>query len=264
MTAVFESILRRDRWIVAAALLLVNLLAWAWLLSGVGMGMDVIEMTRHSSMSMDMMGTPVWTPGYIILMFSLWWIMMIAMMLPSATPTILLAAALNRRSTASKPPFGPTSLFAAGYLLAWAGFSAIAVTAQWWMQQNGWLNSMLVGQSQLINGFLLLAAGLWQFSPWKQACLNHCKSPVEFLTTKRREGKSGALQMGLTHGGYCLGCCWFLMALLFVGGVMNLYWIIGLTIYVWVEKILPGGVLISRLMGVLLALWGLGLITGHI
>jgi len=237
VTLLFESILRRDRWIVAAALVLVSLLAWAWLLSGAGMGMDAFEMTRHSLMSMDMMDAPVWTPGYIVLMFFMWWIMMVAMM---------------------------TSLFAAGYLLAWAGFSTIAVAAQWWMQQNGWLNNMLVGQSQVINGILLLAAGLWQFSPWKHACLNHCKSPVEFLTTQRREGKSGALQMGLTHGGYCLGCCWFLMALLFVGGVMNLYWIIGLTIYVWIEKILPGGVLISRLMGVFLAIWGLGLLTGQI
>ena len=122
---------------------------------------------------------------------------------------------------------------------------------------------MLVGQSQIINGLLLLAAGLWQFSPWKYACLKHCKSPVEFLTTQRREGKSGALQMGLKHGGYCLGCCWFLMALLFVGGVMNLFWIIGLTIYVWVEKILPGGEFISRLMGALLAIWGLGILAGQ-
>jgi len=264
VTAVFESILRRDRWIVAAALLLVSLLAWTWLLSGAGMGMDAFEMTRHSRMSMDMMEPPVWTMGYIVLMLFMWWIMMVAMMLPSATPTILLAAALNRRSNASKPPFGSTGLFATGYLLAWAVFSAIAVAAQWWMQQNGWLNNMLVGQSQLINGLLLLAAGLWQFSPWKHACLKHCKSPVEFLTAQRREGNSGALQMGLIHGGYCLGCCWFLMALLFVGGVMNLVWIIGLTIYVWVEKILPGGVVISRLMGVLLAIWGLGLLMGQI
>jgi len=221
-------------------------------------------MTRHSRMSMDMIDTPVWTPAYIALMFFMWWIMMIAMMLPSASPTILLAAALNRRSTASRPPFGSTGLFVTGYLLAWAGFSCVAVTAQWWMQQNGWLNNMLVGQSTLINGLLLVTAGLWQFSPWKHACLKHCKSPVEFLTTQRREGGTTALQMGLTHGGYCLGCCWFLMALLFVGGVMNLYWIIGLTIYVWVEKIMPGSQFIGRLMGALLALWGFGILTGII
>jgi predicted metal-binding membrane protein len=140
----------------------------------------------------------------------------------------------------------------------------IAVSAQWWMQKNGWLNNMLVGQSHLLNGSLLLIAGIWQFTPWKHACLKHCKSPVEFLTSQRRKDKSASLFIGLHHGGYCLGCCWFLMALLFVGGVMNLYWIIGLTIYVWVEKVTPTGELISRLMGVILALWGLGLLVGYI
>lgn len=264
MTGVFESILKRDRWIVAVTLVLVSSLAWAWLLSGAGMAMNAFEMTRHSRLGMDMMDSPVWTINYIILMFFMWWIMMIAMMLPSAAPTILLAAALNRRSKATTPPFGSTGLFTAAYLLAWAGFSIIAVVVQWWMQQNGWLNNMLVGQSWLINGLLLLAAGLWQFSPWKHACLKHCQSPVEFLTTQRQQGKSAALQMGLLHGAYCLGCCWFLMALLFVGGVMNLYWIVGLTIYVWVEKVASGGELISRLMGTLLALWGLGILTGFI
>jgi len=220
------------------------------------MGMTAFEMTRHSRMSMDMMEPPVWSTAYIALMFFMWWIMMIAMMLPSAMPTIMLAAALNRRSTADRPPFGSTGLFATGYLLVWAGFSMIAVGAQWWMQQNGWLNNMLVGQSPAINGCLLLLAGVWQFSPWKLACLRHCQSPVEFLTRQRRAGKSGALQMGLKHGGYCLGCCWFLMALLFIGGVMNLYWIIGLAIYVWVEKMLPVGLHLDRLMGAILAVWG--------
>jgi len=252
-----ESILRQDRVIVGLALILVSGLSWVYILFGAGMGMDAFEMTRLSRMSMGMMNPPVWTSAYVVLMFFMWWIMMIAMMLPSATPVILLAAALNRRSAASPPPFGSTSLFAAGYLLAWGGFSVIAVTTQWWMQQYGWLNSMLVSQNQVVNGLLLLAAGLWQFSPWKYACLAHCKSPVEFLTKQRLETHPGALWMGLKHGGYCLGCCWFLMALLFVGGVMNLYWIIGLTLYIWIEKMLPGDRFISRLTGVLLTLWGL-------
>ena len=224
------------------------------------MGMDAFEMTRHSRMSMDMMNPPVWTASYIVLMFFMWWIMMIAMMLPSATPAILLSAALNRRSSASKPPFGPAGLFTTGYLLAWAGFSLIAVSIQWWMLQIGWLNNMLVGQSRSINGLLLLVAGLWQFSPWKQSCLRHCRSPVEFLTRQRSQRKTAALQMGLKHGGYCLGCCWFLMALLFVGGVMNLFWIFGLTIYVWVEKMLPANLRVDRYMGTLLTIWGAGLL----
>ena len=264
MNPVIESVLRRDRLIVGISLVLVSVLSWAYVLSGAGMGMDAFEMTRHSLMSMDMMDVPVWTADYIVLMFFMWWIMMIAMMLPSASPAILLAAALNRRSKATEPPFGPTGLFTAAYLLSWAGFSMIAVSMQWWMQQNGWLNNMLVGQSRTINGLFLLLGGLWQFSPWKYACLRHCQSPVGFLTQHRRPGKSGALQMGLLHGAHCLGCCWFLMVLLFVGGVMNLYWIVGLTIYVWVEKMLPASLRIDRLMGILLLVWGLALMSGTI
>ena len=257
-----ESVLRNDRRIVLGALVLVSFLAWGWMLSGAGMGMGAFEMTRHINMSMNVMEPPVWTSNYLVLMFFMWWIMMIAMMLPSATPIILLTAALNRRSTSTSPPFGPTGMFVAGYLFAWAGFSIIAVGFQWWMQHNGWLNSMLVGQSRSINGLLLLLAGVWQFSPWKAACLQHCQSPVEFVTRQRRNGKSGALKMGLTHGGFCLGCCWFLMTLLFVGGVMNLYWIIGLTVYVWLEKTLPFGTKASRFIGVLLTIWGLYLLSG--
>ena len=251
MTTMLESILKRDRWIVASTLVLINSLAWGWLLSTTGMGMD-------------MMDQPAWTMGYIVLMFFLWWMMMIAMMLPIASPTILLAAALNRRPIASVPGFGSTGFFTTGYLLAWAGFSFIAVAAQWWMQDIGWLNNMLISQRHSVSGILLFVAGLWQFTPWKYACLQHCKSPVEFLTDERDRGQSSALQMGLKHGAFCPGYCWFLMALLFVGGVMGMLWIIGLTIYIWIEKIVPGGETISRLMGGLLALWGLGLLTGII
>jgi len=264
MSPVIESVLRRDRLVVGLSLILVTSLSWAYILAGAGMGMDAFEMTRHSRMSMDMMDTPVWTASYTVLMFFMWWIMMVAMMLPSASPAILLAAALNRRSKATQPPFGPTGLFAAAYLLAWAGFSMLAVSVQWWMQNNGWLNNMLVGQSQTINGLLLLLAGLWQFSPLKYACLRHCQSPVGFLTQHRHPGKAGALRMGLLHGAHCLGCCWFLMALLFVGGVMNLYWIVGLALYVWVEKMLPASLRVDRLMGILLLICGGALLTGLI
>jgi len=252
-----EDIIRRDRLVVAASLVAVSLLAWAWVLAGAGMDMTAFEMTRHGRMAMAMTDPPRWTAAYGALMFFMWWIMMVAMMLPSAAPAILLAAALNRRSRASRPPFGPTGAFTAGYLLAWGGFSALAVTAQWWMQQKGLINQLLVGQNRVINGSLLLIAGLWQFSPWKHACLRHCASPAEFLTRYRRAGGGGALTMGLRHGAYCLGCCWFLMGLLFFGGVMNLFWITGLALYVWIEKALPGNRRVARLMGGVLCAWGL-------
>jgi len=241
---------------VVGALLLVTTLAWAWLLAGAGMGMDAFEMTRHSLMRMPWTEPAPWSAPYALLMTSMWWIMMIAMMLPAATPMILLAAALNRRADPASPPFGGVAAFTGGYLLAWGAFSVAAATLQWWLAQSGLLNAMLVSTSERFAGGVLMVAGLWQFSPWKAACLRHCRSPVQFLTRHRRPGQLGGLVMGVHHGLHCLGCCWFLMMLLFVGGVMNLYWIIGLAAYVWLEKAMPGGPWVSRVVGVVLIAWG--------
>ena len=252
-----EQALRRDRLLVAFAVLLVTALAWAWLVAGAGMGMSGFEMTRHTRMGMDMMPPPAWDLAYVVLMFFMWWIMMVAMMLPSAAPMILTAAALNRRSAASSHPFGGTGAFTLGYLAAWGVFSLLAVAAQWALQATDFISGMLFSTSNTLSGLLLLLAGAWQFTPWKQACLRHCRGPVEFLVNHRRAGNRGAFVMGAHHGLYCLGCCWFLMALLFVGGVMNLYWIIGLAVYVWLEKTLPGGVVVSRATGAVLMAWGL-------
>ncbi len=253
-----EKILKHERLVVVIGLLLVVILAWGYTLSGAGMEMNVFEMTSHASEST---ATADWTPAYIALMLTMWWVMMIAMMLPSAAPTILLAAALNNRSTSDQPPFGNTGFFTFGYLLAWLFFSAVAVTAQWFLQNAGQLSAMMQSQNQFLTAGLLIAAGAWQLSPIKQACLRHCRSPVEFLTRRRRPGNRGALLMGAEHGSYCLGCCWFLMALLFVGGVMNLYWIVGLAFYVLVEKLLPWGEWIGKTTGVVLLGWGLVVLT---
>jgi predicted metal-binding membrane protein len=217
-------------------------------------------MTRHSQMDMDMMGNATWNLPYIVLMFFMWWIMMIAMMLPSATPVILLAAALNRRAEPGRVPYGPATMFASGYLLMWAVFSIFAVLLQWSLQESALISGMLKSKTPVLSAVLLLAAGIWQFTPWKYACLRHCRGPVEFLSQNRRPGNKGALIMGAHHGLYCLGCCWFLMVILFVGGVMNLLWIAGLAIYVWVEKILPAGELASKVMGGLLIAWSIGIL----
>ena len=260
MSLLLESLLRRDRNIVAGSLVLVALACWAFLLTGAGMGMSGLEMTRHSLMKMDGMMSASWDAPYISLMFFMWWIMMIAMMLPSASPVILLANALNRRAEPGKQPFGSTGSFVLGYLLAWALFSAFAVGLQWLLADASLISGMLKSRSHLLSAALLIVAGGWQFSPWKYACLRHCRGPVEYLTANKRKGNAGALLMGMTHGAYCLGCCWFLMILLFVGGVMNLIWIAGLAIYVWVEKVLPSGELVSRIMGGLLIAWGIGIL----
>lgn len=181
---------------------------------------------------------------------------MVAMMLPSATPTILLSAALNRRSSSEIPPYGNAAVFTFGYLLAWAVFSLTAVLFHWILEQAGLLSMLMESASRVLSGSLLILAGVWQFTPYKNACLTHCQSPVDFLVRHRRPGNWGALLMGLHHGYYCLGCCWFLMALLFVGGVMNLYWIIGLALFVYLEKTLTSGKWLSQVAGAALVVWG--------
>lgn len=264
-----EAVLRRDRQIVFGALFLVCLGAWSYTLLGLGMGMTALQMTPglsgmapETSSGMGVaMSERIWTPGYALLMLAMWWVMMIAMMLPSAAPTILLAAAINRRSRADLPPFGRAGAFAAGYLLAWLGFSGLAVAAQWGLCRYGTLSSMMASASDGLTAGLLIAAGLWQLTSIKQVCRRHCRAPVHFLARYRGEGSSGALRAGLVHGGFCLGCCWFLMALLFVGGVMNLFWIAGLALFVLIEKLVPRGVRFGRISGlVLMAAGGMVLV----
>ncbi len=246
-----ERLLRHDRQIVMGALVLVTVLAWIYTMTGVGLGSNVFEMSRlpWTDTSVDNMTMPMSGISYIFVLLAMWWVMMIAMMLPSAAPTILLAAALNRRSTSDSPPFGAATFFTTGYFLAWFLFSLAAVVAQLVLESNGLLSTMMHSRNNYLTAGLLLAAGVWQFSPIKHACLRHCRSPVEFITRHRRPGNWGALVMGLHHGTYCLGCCWFLMALLFVGGVMNLFWIAGLALFVLIEKLSANGVWFSRVTG---------------
>ena len=258
-----ERLLRRDRQIVVVALVSVATLAWIYTMSGVGMGMNAFEMSRMPWVSANghSMTRPSSGLSYVLVLLTMWWVMMVAMMLPSATPAILLAAALNRRSTSDCPPYGTAITFTLGYLLAWFIFSLVAVAAQMVLESNGLLSTMMHSSSTYLTAGLLLAAGVWQFSPIKQACLRYCRSPVDFITRHRRPGNRGALVMGLHHGTYCLGCCWFLMALLFAGGVMNLYWIAGLAIFVLIEKLFSGGVWFSRITGAGFIIVGTGLLV---
>ena len=264
----FQAAVRHDRLVVATALTAVIALSWAYLLAGAGMSMSAFEMTRMSQceMSGDMAGmamlTPaVWTRGYAVLMFVMWWIMMVAMMLPSAAPMVLLFAALNRKQRDAGRPYVATSIFAFCYLAAWAGFSLVAVILQWGFELTGMLSTALVGINVIFGGVLLLAAGAYQLSPIKHACLRSCRSPLAFLGTHWRRGASGALRMGLEQGAYCVGCCWFLMGLLFFGGVMNLYWIVGLALFVLFEKMIPAGHWLGYTTGVTLSVWGAALMA---
>jgi predicted metal-binding membrane protein len=258
-----ERLLRRDRWVVVIILLAVGAFAWMYTLFGVGMGVNAFEMSNSGWTGASGQGKAMSMPGSSnsLVLLAMWWMMMVAMMLPAAAPVILLTAALNRRSTSAKPPFGTATFFAGGYLLAWLFFSLLAVGAQLMLERNGLLSGMLHTSNSYLAAGLLIAAGAWQFSPVKQACLRHCRSPVYFLTRHRRPGNLGALVMGLHHGTYCLGCCWFLMALLFVGGVMNLYWIAGLALLVLVEKLSSRGVWFGRVAGAGLVVAGTALLV---
>lgn len=254
-----EAVLKRDKLLVAGALVLFFLLAGLYTVLGVGMEMSAQRMTEMRHMR-DMPGALVpgdWTLTHLVLIFLMWWVVMIAMMLPSAAPAILLHGALVRRVngvTASSARL--SACFSAGYLLAWAGFSLCAVALQWALEATGLVSrSMMTLIGTEGGAVVLIAAGLYQFMPVKAACLVHCRAPAEYLSAHWRPGSFGALRMGVGHGAYCVGCCWALMALLFVGGIMNLYWIVGLAVFVAVEKLLPWG-WIHKLAGAALVLWG--------
>jgi predicted metal-binding membrane protein len=250
-----ERALQHDRVVVLGGVALVVILAWGYLLAGVGMDMSMI------GKAMDHMP---WTAAYALLMFAMWWIMMVAMMVPSAAPTALLFAAIKRKQeAASHAPLG-AGLFLAGYLTVWAAFSLVATLVQWGLEQAGLMAMGMTSNSRTLAGAVLLLAGLYQFTPLKGVCLRHCQSPLLFLGSHWSTSASGAFRMGFLHGAYCLGCCWFLMALLFIGGVMNLLWVAGIAIYIALEKMLPAGPWLSRTAGVLLSTLGLCVLAGSL
>ncbi|HKQ25738.1 MAG TPA: DUF2182 domain-containing protein [Burkholderiales bacterium] len=202
------------------------------------------------------------TIAYAVLLFIMWWTMMLAMMLPSAAPAILTYGALSRKFAEKGAATAPIAIFVAGYAAIWTGFSAATVALQISFQNFVPLTGMMAVTSTALGAALLIAAGLYQLSPLKQACLRKCQTPLMFFAQNWRKGYGGALRMGLSHGFYCLGCCWVLMGLLFYGGVMELRWIVGLALYVAAEKLLPASTQLSRYMGILLIGWGLWLGSG--
>ena len=189
-------------------------------------------------------------PVELALMFAMWVVMMTGMMLPSATPTVMLYAAMVRKHAERGSVLPAVWIFASGYLLVWAGFSLFAVLLQAALEHTGLLTPMLESASSRLTGVLLLAAGLYQLTPLKDACLSKCRDPVQFFMLHWRAGAAGALRMGITHGAYCVGCCWVLMLLLFAVGVMNLAWVALIAAFLLLEKNVPGGRLASRLGGV--------------
>jgi predicted metal-binding membrane protein len=184
-------------------------------------------------------------------MFAMWTVMMFGMMAPSVAPMILIYARVGRQALTDGKPFAAAAWFAGGYLLAWTGFSLAATSAQWALERATLLTPMMVSASKILDGVVLIVAGLYQWTPLKEVCLSHCQAPLTFILRHGgfRSDGSGALTLGLRHGLYCIGCCWALMALLFVGGVMNLFWIAALAILVLLEKVIPSGQIIARFAG---------------
>lgn len=260
-----EALLRRERAVVAAGLALLTLLAWSYIWLGAGTGMSARDMTRlalfphlHAGLTPTMsMQSPRFAWALAIVM---WWVMMVAMMLPSAAPLMLLyGRALRQTTRADVRPgaaYAPTAFLASGYLAVWLAFSIAAATLQSALEPVGLLSTTTWwSTSATLSAVILAAAGLYQLSPLKHACLVQCRGPIAFLMRYWRPGRLGAFVMGARHGALCVGCCWMLMALLFVGGVMNLAWIALLALLVLVEKLAPAGPLIGKISGVVLLLW---------
>ncbi len=243
-------LLRHERTVPAVALLIAAGAAWLWLARMVGA-------LNHMPGAMPGMTMP--TVPDLLLLALMWSIMMVAMMLPSASPLILLFASVQRTRRGQQRPAIASGIFAAGYLIDWIGFAVLAATLQWWLHAHSLVGDTMIATPRL-GGALLIAGGVYQWSPAKQFCLTRCRSPLSFLTTEWREGKRGALIMGIRHGAFCLGCCWLLMALLFVAGVMNLLWVAALSALVLVEKILPAGPWVARVSGIGIALLGIWLL----
>lgn len=251
-TSVLTSVLRRDRRIVIGGLVAVVALSWLYLFQRPGMDMQAM-----GDMAMPMAPEP-WSPGRFALIVIMWVVMMAAMMLPSATPVILLYATMVRRRRQQGGAAPGAGLFALGYVVVWAAFALLAATLQWGLDEALLLSPAMATTSVAVAGLALVAAGLYQWTQLKQACLRQCRSPLDFLMTQWREGARGALAMGARHGLFCLGCCWVLMLLLFVGGVMNLLWVAALALFVLVEKTAPGESWVGRAAGAVLVAWGGG------
>jgi predicted metal-binding membrane protein len=252
-----ETVLRRDRLIVAIALCVMTAVAWAYVLwLAADMDMDGMNMSgfRMVPAGIGMMAPAAapWSAVEFAFVFVMWAVMMVGMMAPSVAPMILMYARVVRQGKIAGEPFAATGWFAAGYFLAWIGFSLVATLIQWLLERMAVLDARMASANLMLGAVILIAAGIYQWTPLKNACLAQCQTPFRFLISHGgfRSNVSGCLRLGLLHGSYCVGCCWILMALLFVVGVMNVLWIALLALLVLVEKVAPWGRWVARIVGV--------------
>lgn len=257
-----ESLLQRERIIIGSGLAALTALAWVYVWKGAGTGMSALTMTKFALFPhlipepMPDMAMPPISWVTVVLM---WWVMMIAMMVPSAAPLILLYGRVMRHAEAQRQTastYLQTSLLTTGYLIAWLAFSLVSTVLQYTLQRAGLVSQMMLwSRSSWLSAVVLATAGFYQLSPLKNSCLRRCRGPAQFVARHMRYGPVGALRLGIEHGAWCVGCCWMLMTLLFVGGVMNLAWIAMLALLVLVEKIAPRGEFTGRVAGGLLIVW---------
>jgi predicted metal-binding membrane protein len=266
-----EAVLRRDRLIVAVALGVIAALAWAyvlWLADDMDMGGMNMSGFRMVPAGMGMMipADAPWSAVEFAFVFAMWAVMMVGMMSPSAAPMILMYARVGRQGKIAGKPFAATGWFAAGYFLAWAGFALAATLVQWVLERAALLDARMASANNLLGAVVLIAAGIYQWTPIKYACLSHCQTPFRFLMSHGgfRSDVPGCLYLGLLHGTYCVGCCWVLMALLFVAGVMNVLWIALLALLVLLEKLTPWGRWIARIAGAVFIAAGVWMVLGAV
>ena len=261
-----ERVVSRERVIVAAGLVIIAALAWWYLLTGADTGMSPLAMStwQFPPPVREAASAARWSPAYGLVMLAMWWVMMIAMMLPSAAPAILLYTRVFRHGQRREgSATAPAAAFTTGYLASWLGFSALATGLQLALEQSALLDgAMMWATSRWLTVALLVAAGLYQLSPLKGMCLSLCRSPARWLAHHWRPGRMGAFRMGLEHGVTCVGCCWALMLLLFAGGIMNLVWIAGLSILVLAEKLAPAEARIGEITAALLLAAGTWIALG--
>jgi predicted metal-binding membrane protein len=264
-TEALERLIGRERLVLISAIAFITLLSWCYLLTGAGTGMSPFAMStwQFPPKADTLFGLGPWSAGYATTMIVMWFVMMVAMMLPSAAPLMLIYTRVWRQAQrhgqigAGSPP---VAAFLSGYLTCWLGFSVLATALQFGFEQAGLIDGMWMWSlKRPLTAALLIAAGLYQLSPLKQSCLSHCRSPAAYLAGNFHASAAGAFRLGLAHGTYCLGCCWVLMLLLFAGGVMNLVWIAGLTILVLIEKLAPFGARLRVPTAVVLIAGGLAI-----
>ena len=247
----------RNRLLALGGLIAVIALSWLYLVrTNAGMS--------HGHGGMDQMAMPAMAlrlPEQLLAAFVMWSVMMVAMMLPTALPAVTVFANLARRRGLQTDSASPTALFVAGYVAAWTGYSVVAAVGQVALSRAALLTPMLQSASIALSAVILLGAGAFQFTSLKDACLAKCRMPLAYFLAEWRDGKAGALVLGLKHGSYCVGCCWALMAVMFVVGAMNLLWMGALTLFVLGEKLAPARWQFRHVAGAALVLWGLAVAT---